>query len=206
MRYQSSSSAVQARLRLRRGFDWILMLVCFGLIVFAIRILDERTAEKLQGAATIVDGDSLILGGKKLRLEGIDAPEYRQICRLRNVDYSCGHKSRQHLNQLIAKHTVECKGWQRDRYARLLVRCTVANIELNREMVSSGWALSYGDFLSEEAAARAAKRGVWQGQFERPSQWRKMRGDLTEVPHDFWLKILSFFKKLVGHASEGEIE
>jgi endonuclease YncB( thermonuclease family) len=174
------------------------MLTCLGLIVLVIVRLDENAAERIVGTATIIDGDSLVLAGQKLRLEGIDAPEYNQVCRSSSKDYFCGKQARQFLSNLISQRAVQCNGWQRDKYARLLVRCHIASQTLNREMVVAGWAVSYGDYFAEEAAAREAKRGIWQGAFERPSQWRKMRGELSEVPHDFWLKIVSFFKSLFG--------
>lgn len=196
VRFQRNSRSTSLKSNFRRLFDWALMLVCCGLIVLVIVSLDNQAAQRLQGTATVVDGDSLVLAGAKLRLEGIDAPEYRQVCRVGSKDYACGKQAREFLTQMISKRVVQCEGWQRDKYARLLVRCAVAAQELNRAMVTAGWAVSYGDYLQEETAARQAKRGVWQGPFERPSQWRKMRGDLTEVPHDIWLKIVSYVKSI----------
>ncbi len=186
------------RSRLRRAFDWAFTLAIFGLIILTIIRLDEFSAKRTQGVATVVDGDSLTLRGAKLRLEGIDAPEYLQICKSGAAPYPCGREARKHLEQLIAKREVDCKGWQNDKYGRLLARCSVGGQEINQQMVSSGWAVSYGGYFAEETAARTAKRGLWQGEFERPSKWRKMRGDLAEVPHDTWLKIVSFIKSLFG--------
>jgi endonuclease YncB( thermonuclease family) len=182
----------------QRAFDWALMIGFFALLILVVVRLDDFSAQLSQGVPTAVDGDSLVLKGAKLRLQGIDAPEYLQGCKNGKATYPCGREARKHLDQLIAKRSVDCKGWQYDKYGRLLVRCTVGSLELNQQMVSSGWAVSYGDYFSEESAARLAKRGVWQGEFERPSAWRKMRGDLAEVPHDIWLKISTFLKGLFG--------
>jgi hypothetical protein len=44
-------------------------------------------------------------------------------------------------------------------------------------LVSNGWALNYayfGDrYSSEQASAKIAKRGIWQSDFENPSDWRR---------------------------------
>jgi endonuclease YncB( thermonuclease family) len=180
----------------------MLMLTIFGLLAILIMQLDQFSERRSQGIPTIVDGDSLVLRGAKLRLEGIDAPEYIQTCHRGTATYPCGREARRHLEQIIAKRAVDCKGWQNDKYGRLLARCSVGGQEVNRQMVLSGWAVSYGDYSVEEAAARTAKRGLWQGKFDRPSHWRKMRGDLAEVPHDVWLKVMVFFKRLLNFYAE----
>jgi endonuclease YncB( thermonuclease family) len=187
-----------ARSPMQRIFDWLLLIVMCGLIVLIIVRLDRFSAQRAQGIATVVDGDSLVLLGQKLRLEGIDAPEFSQLCKNASVAYPCGRDARRQLEKLIFKRQVECTGWQNDKYGRLLARCSVGQQQINRQMVLSGWAVSYGDYFTEETAARAAKRGVWQGEFERPSTWRKMRGDILEVPHDVWLKITAFVRRLFG--------
>ena len=44
-------------------------------------------------------------------------------------------------------------------------------------MVSSGNAVAYKryskTFLKHEDEAKINKRGIWQGEFERPEQWRR---------------------------------
>ncbi|MGL4488520.1 MAG: thermonuclease family protein [Rhizobiaceae bacterium] len=174
------------------------MATLCGLIIFLVVQLDQVSAKRAQGIPTIVDGDSFVLGGAKLRLKGIDAPEYTQNCKNGTVAYACGREARKHLERFVAKRQVDCEGWQSDKFGRLLVQCSVGGSDINQMMVSSGWAVSYGDYFAEETAARSAKRGVWQGEFERPSAWRKMRGDLAEVPHDIWLKVAAFFKGIFG--------
>ncbi|MEZ5800348.1 MAG: hypothetical protein R3D29_07625 [Nitratireductor sp.] len=64
----------------RRGSfrDWLTMLALFAAIAFAAAYLGG--SEPLQGRAIVVDGDSLEVNGERIRLEGIDAPEYQQSC------------------------------------------------------------------------------------------------------------------------------
>jgi len=52
-------------------------------------------------------------------------------------------------------------------------------------MVEQGWAVSYGDYQREERDARRNRLGIWAGQFEQPSLWRKDHRDLEiEQPSD----------------------
>ena len=64
----------------------------------------------------------------------------------------------------------------RDRYGRVVAVCRAAGEDLNAWMVSQGWALAYRqysrDYVGEEADARAARRGIWRGDFVEPWDWR----------------------------------
>ena len=64
-------------------------------------------------------------------------------------------------------------GSQRDRYGRLLGDCKSGGRDLNSAQVEAGWAVAYGDFENEEAAARTGKAGIWAGTFEKPQDWRE---------------------------------
>ena len=52
-----------------------------------------------------------------------------------------------------------------------------AGRDLNAWMITEGWAFAYRryslDYVAEEARARAAKRGVRQGEVVAPWEWRK---------------------------------
>ena len=160
--------------RLRVLGDYALMILLFGVLIALVSKLDRTQTRTQRGAAFISDGDSLTLDGRRVRLRGIDAPEYMQVCRNENgADYACGKLARQALVQLIAARPVSCEGRQQDRYGRLLGDCSAGDVDLNRALVLAGWAVAYGDFAAEEAAARAARRGIWAGSFERPQDWRR---------------------------------
>ncbi|RUV47413.1 thermonuclease family protein, partial [Mesorhizobium sp. M5C.F.Ca.IN.020.14.1.1] len=75
-------------------------------------------------------------------------------------------------------------GWQRDRYGRLLGDCNAGGKDLNRAQVEAGWAVAYGDFETEEAAARSGKAGIWAGTFDEPHDWRESRDhEVVERKH-----------------------
>lgn len=126
----------------------------------------------VRGAARLVDGDSLFVGRDEVRLQGIDAPEGRQMCTLQGKPWACGNASRDALARLIGKDVVICNIKDRDQHGRLLSFCTAGGRDLNRTMVESGMAVSYGSYRREEADARTAKRGLWGSEFQQPRAWR----------------------------------
>lgn len=143
----------------------------------------NRPATTLEGEDfSIIDGDSLRLGGTEIRLKGIDAPEYGQTCRKAGADYPCGRLAWTALADLAGK-SLSCTGGQHDRYGRLLAVCRSGEVELNRRMVESGWALAYGGYADAEAVARRKHAGIWAGSFERPQDWRRDHGKGYEAPH-----------------------
>ncbi|PLP57518.1 nuclease [Mesorhizobium loti] len=167
----------------RRFFDYALAVLFLALMALIVMRLDRVSTRQENGTAIVNDGDTITLGNERIRLRGIDAPEYMQLCRKAGVDYPCGKQSRQALAKLIGGRAVSCDGWQRDRYDRLLGDCKVGDIDLNAEQVKAGWAVAFGDYELEEAAARVAHAGIWAGSFEEPRDWRRSHDGAVEPKH-----------------------
>ncbi|WP_269929601.1 thermonuclease family protein [Aminobacter sp. HY435] len=180
----------------RRFFDYLLTATIFGLLVLVSVRLDRFETRTTEGSAIINDGDSITLGGERIRLVGIDAPEFSQTCRKDGEDYPCGRRSREALSKLVGRRPVVCSGRERDKYNRLLGECRAGNIDLNRAQVEAGWAVSYGGYQVEELAARRAGSGMWAGEFERPRDWRATHGDMGETPHDGYGRILNWLREI----------
>jgi endonuclease YncB( thermonuclease family) len=142
---------------------------------FAVHF-EGRAAHEIGGNARVADGDSLEIAGQRIRLIGIDAPELDQVCRKDGFDYACGRQARAALSELIAGRTVACSTRRKDRYGRYLSTCAAGDRNLNLAMVEAGWAVASGDYHEAESRARAAGRGVWAGEFDRPGDWRARRG------------------------------
>ncbi|HJU33399.1 MAG TPA: thermonuclease family protein [Hyphomicrobiaceae bacterium] len=159
-----------------------LLLVVFALLALAAaaRLVtrQERPGE-VSGWSHVIDGDSLQVAGREVRLVGIDAPEGRQTCRRDGVDWNCGNAARIELRRLIGNRRVTCRYRERDRYDRLLALCEANGRSLNAAMVSAGYAVDDGQFANEEAGARAERRGLWAGDFERPRDWRRRHGNAS---------------------------
>lgn len=188
----------------RHHADLALALLVLGaLALAAARAPFPGGAETLRGTARVADGDSLVLDGRRVRLQGIDAPELAQTCLRDGAARPCGREARAALARLVAGHAVTCESRRRDRYGRLLATCLAGGVELNRAMVEAGWAVSYGDYRAAEAAARQAGRGLWAGPFELPQDWRRDHGGPNEESHaedsHDWLSALSgWLRRLFG--------
>src|SRR5262252_9908513 len=100
-------------------------------------------------AAECIDGDTLIVDGTDFRLDGIDAPEFNQICLdERGQEWPCGRDARDALAKLIANcSSVRCddKGPDKVHPDRRIGICTVdgTNFTFNERLVREGWALNF---------------------------------------------------------------
>jgi endonuclease YncB( thermonuclease family) len=128
---------------------------------------------------TVVDGDSFRAGSGTYRLADIDAPELRQTCKdARGAAWSCGVAARDRLIALTQRGAVSCKERGRDRNGRILALCSgLAASDFGETLVREGLALDYGrgagTYFKAEREAREARRGLWQGDFDRPEDWRR---------------------------------
>src|SRR2546421_7223977 len=63
-----------------------------------------------------------------------------------------------------------------DRRGRTVARCEADGEDIQKWLVSNGWALALTrvshDYDADEKAAREAKAGMWQGAFIAPWDWR----------------------------------
>ena len=131
----------------------------------------------ISGVASVTDGDTLRIGSERIRLHGIDAPESKQTCRAGGKTWACGEAANRALRERLAGRPVGCAERDRDRYGRIVAVCSVDGADVNAWMVEQGWAMAYRkystDYVSQESAAKAARLGVWRGEFVEPSRWRR---------------------------------
>ncbi len=151
-------------------------------LLIGILIADISAArEVFVGKVSFVsDGDTLWVrpeqGGppRKLRIDGIDAPE---ICQAGGVD------SREALAAYVLNHRVEVTVRRYDDYGRGLARLVLEKKDLGAHLVSTGrawsyrWRSSLGPYSSEEILARQERRGVFASHRpELPRDFRKRHG------------------------------
>lgn len=160
-------------------------------LVLALAFQTYSSSDPLIGRATVIDGDTLEIHDRRVRLWGMDAPEGRQSCTRDSRAYRCGTEAARHLDRLIGDRPVTCIPHGRpDRYGRMVARCEVIadcdrgedcrtfRRDLGAWMVADGWALddprySDGAHAEQQWEAEQARRGLWAGSFITPREWRK---------------------------------
>ncbi len=166
------------------------MAKIFLILTFIFFLTQTLNGTEIYGTPKIIDGDTVHINNKKIRLEGIDAPEIKQQCKKPvlqisvmisfqfNKNYSCGVKSKVQLINKIADSKIKCISLSKDRYKRYLATCYKDKINLNKWMVRNGYAVAYKryskDYVRDEEYAKENKIGLWKGSFVRPEKWRKL--------------------------------
>jgi micrococcal nuclease len=141
------------RTAMRRTITSILFLltfVCIGTTTKVTRVIDGDTFETETG--------------EKVRLIGINAPEISDIF---------GEEAKQYLSDLIENKTVDLQtdniSNNRDHYQRLLRYVILDGVDINKKMVSDGYAFAYlkyhfsksTDYEQAQIQSREANNGIW---------------------------------------------
>lgn len=175
-----------------------------GFIVHAIGLAFDPTsglAADIFGPVQIVDADTVIVAGRTIRLQGIDAPETDQSC----IDHAgafwfCGVAAREALLKRTGAQSWTCATTGLDGYGRDLGLCFVDGVDIGAWLVQSGWALSFRRYShaydGDEAKAREARSGMWAGAFIAPWDWR--RRDCATRVHGARSVSLADHRKLCG--------
>ena len=166
------------------------MVKVYLIIILTCLLNQTLNASEISGIPKVIDGDTIHINNKKIRLEGIDAPEIRQQCKKPflqissfigltfNKNYSCGVTAKVELANKINNSKIKCISSSKDRYKRYLAVCYKDKINLNKWMVRNGYAVAYKryskDYVKDEEFAKENKLGLWQGSFMMPEKWRKL--------------------------------
>ncbi len=141
-----------------------------------IAMAAAASQQPLSGVARAGDGDSLTIRETRVRLFGIDAPEFDQLCQRGGSKWECGREAADQLSRLVTGRHVFCLPVGTDQHERVLARCTAGAVDVNRTMVASGYAVAFRrystDYVTAEDSAKAARRGLWSGTFEMPAELR----------------------------------
>jgi len=132
----------------------------------------------IAGVAAAKNGDSILVAGIDVRLFGIDAPEWRQQCVANTRLYACGQAAHVALAARVDGQVLRCEQLDYDkRNKRPVARCFLDDQDVGGWMVAQGLAVAYRRYSTmyadDEARAKAARVGIWQGEFVAPEQWRQ---------------------------------
>ncbi|MFM9852110.1 MAG: thermonuclease family protein [Sphingomonadaceae bacterium] len=161
----------------RKAFFWLLLIAMIGLWAYKDTLFPSEVIHA--DSAKVTDGDTLVIDRQAYRLHGIDAPEYHQLCKeVQGKYWPCGKAARLQLASFVAAGSISCAPQATDTYGRRVARCSSATVpDMGEAMVQAGLAISPAErgaavYAEAETAARDAKRGIWQGEFDTPADWR----------------------------------
>ncbi len=144
-----------------------------GIIVLSLLWCNISLANNLK----VIDGDTIVLNGEKIRFSGIDTPELKQTCLKNDKKVNCGMFAKFLLVQKIGNNTPKCISEGKDIYKRTLAECFVNGESLSSFLVRRGYAFAYRKystkFIKDEEFAKANKFGMWAMKFQYPWDFRK---------------------------------
>ena len=97
----------------------------------------------------VIDGDTIVLNGEKIRFSGIDTPELKQTCIQGDQEVGCGMSAKMLLVKKIGNNTPECISEGKDVYKRTLAECFVNGESLSKFLVRSGYAFAYRKYSTK---------------------------------------------------------
>ena len=123
------------------------------------------------GKAKVIDGDTIVINGEKIRFGGIDTPERNKI----------GHNfSKIKLKKKLGNNIITClREPQLDRWGRTVAECFLDDESISSYMVKNGYACDYKKYSKKKYAkqqeyAKSRKLGIWALNFE--NSWEKKCG------------------------------
>jgi endonuclease YncB( thermonuclease family) len=180
---QATEGKGQSSRALAQALGKLIALVLVVVLVILIERYCVPNPEPFGPGAKIVsiDGDTLrAANGVEYRIFGIDAPELQQTCsEADGKSWLCGRAAKAKLTTLINRGNVNCEARATDRFGRIVAVCSAEGVpDLGEALVRDGYAIDLGGaagnpYREAQAEAEAAKRGIWRGTFERPSDWRQ---------------------------------
>lgn len=154
--------------------------MAFGLVLLAV-LLPAEAAGAITGKPAVIDGDTIEIGGRRVELLGIDAPERDQTCEAGGRRWRCGWEAEAALAYFIGNNWVTCVE-ARPRQGNGAARCYAGGVggpDIAAWMVARGWAMAVppgsSPYAEAEAAARQGRLGLWRGSFVPPWEWRRSK-------------------------------
>lgn len=135
----------------------IILTIALSLCTYACNQSDVADTNSY-AIERIIDGDTFIADGVRIRLWGIDAPEKGEDVSLASTLY---------LETLLSQGNVDCKFKHKDRYKRDVMQCFVDGHDVASDLVKFGLATDYkryskGHYQFEEDLAKRNRVGIWK--------------------------------------------
>ena len=165
------------RLAMTGGLAWF---AAFGAATAADPAPDTVAGDR--HSITVIDGDTLQIGGRIVQLHGIDAPELGQLCLHDGRTWHCGLDAAYDLRKMIqlSAGAIRClpAGPPAPKATREppAMACLDGGQDISNQLVERGIAVALPDadfaMRRTESLARRAGLGLWQSDFVSPWEWR----------------------------------
>lgn len=144
---------------------------------------------KVSGSISVISAHVFYIGGRYVRLYGVDAPDIDQICSDSNGrTYNCGEEAASWVRGWIDKNSIDCYILKVEPKGRDLVTCVWGDYDIGAALVGTGWGIANTRetqiYKPYEIKAQNESSGLWQGTFYSPEDWR----DIKRRQNDFTIK------------------
>ncbi|MBR2656326.1 MAG: thermonuclease family protein [Loktanella sp.] len=138
------------------------------------------------GTIRVIDADTIDVGGDRVRLFGLDAPEIGQPCVLGGQTIDCGRWVSDLVKARFEGRNARCTTRDIDRYGRQVATCDVDGVDMGSVIVTEGWAIAYRRYSEiydlDEKAAAVAGRGLWAAAMDDPEAYRAASNAAPAAP------------------------
>ncbi len=158
----------------------------------ASKVFNPLEYPKIKGYPQVLSGSILYLEGIKIKLLGIDAPDVTQTCANRfQQSYNCGKQAQNWLQEWLNGKEVSCHILSKIEQGWATGSCFTDNnqYDVAAVVVNAGWAVAYTRvtdiYVPYERQAAEAHRGLWNGTFYKPWDWRNLQNRKLKVKINF---------------------
>ena len=109
-------------------FQKLLILFLFGF--FSMNCLRANPIT-LEGVASAIDGDTIIINSYKIRLNGVSAPELSE---------KGGNEAKQAMQKILENQTIKCSLSGRRSYKRYIGVCWIGAVDVGALLILQGFA------------------------------------------------------------------
>jgi endonuclease YncB( thermonuclease family) len=99
--------------------------------------IGARAGEQVEGRPVLIDGDSIVVAGRPIRLWGIDAPE---------METREGFVAKRYLRTIIEDRPVRCDDMGVRTVGEAMAKCFVGTVDLGEVMILSGHAREWRQY------------------------------------------------------------
>ena len=130
----------------------------FSLALFLLLLPAAAGAADITGVPKIREADQITIGNTRIRLGGIDAPSSDQLClNTKGERWTCGVAARDELIKHAGNKSWTCRTRAIDRRGRTVARCEVDGQDIQKWLVTNGWALAFVRISKDYEAGRKSR-------------------------------------------------